>query len=342
MEEKVNKLEEFLKRYTGKSASLLLNRQLEKTGIVDLNRANNLQLMNLTESIVRDILSSGISRSKVLLARSELMGILDIDSKIIGIPTEIDNVRVLPENLDERLEQYYSDSTEYILRQEMARYGIKELGNIDSQIRVKILEGFIEHHFGLCGRSILEDKIDELNVRDICTAPAYKKILLMEYIIQDMLLFYVKPIKGRMIRSELVALLDVDLELAQGPIPHMEEIRGHGFIKTNLFKRYYSFRLRTEFEDILMFLLKREYSTMKVSDMSSVTIDTKNKVIFSVLSNMLGNMTKQVFSMLQTKNEFMKNKFMLMYFKNYLGSIMLNDDAIDVYVRFRDVLALNE
>jgi len=34
----------------------------------------------------------------------------------------------------------------------------------------------------------------------------YNKILLMEFIIQDMLLFYVEPLKGRMLRSELVSV----------------------------------------------------------------------------------------------------------------------------------------
>jgi hypothetical protein len=334
MDDRVGPAIRFLEKYTGKSAPLLLKKELEKTGIDDLNQAKDLQLMNLTDAIVKDILTPILSQGRIPLARSELMGVFALDAGFAGVPVEVDGVRVLPEDIHDLVAEHYLNANEFIMKQEMERYGLKDFKKADSPTRVRVLEAFVEHHFGHSGKVIIDCKIDELGVRNVCSAPFYNKILLMEYILQCMLLFYVKPLKAKILRSELVTILGIDLEMAQGPVDYIERagkrIDEH---KRNTYNSPCARRAKVEFEDLMFFLLKRESSRRGIANILSVRADIRNAVVSSVLSQMLGGMCSHVFSRLDAKDERIKSRFLAKFLRNYLGRILPTKDADELYLR---------
>jgi hypothetical protein len=335
-------LADFLSKYTGVSTGLLLRRELEKTGIIDLNSADELRLMNLTDSIVRDILAPVISKGRLPIARSELMGVLGLDDSMYGLPLTIDGVRVLPERIHEESEEYYKNEGEFILAQEFKKYGLKPPINTDSPTRVRIVECFVEHQFGVSGRAIIDSKIDELGVRDVCEAPQYNKILLMEYVLQSMLAFYVKPSRARMLRSELLSILDIELELVQGPDPLDEKARRNVTTERKKIAASLSKRRRVDFEDLITFLIKRELSARGVQDSRQLPAAVRHQVLSAVICNLLGGMTRFVFSRIQTASEPIRLKFQVRYLHNYLNGIMTPDDISIAYSRLDSLLHLTQ
>jgi len=336
----MQELLKFMERYTGKSAPLLLKRQLEKTGIKELQNASDVQLMNLTDSIVHDILTPLLSKGRLPLIRSELIGVLGINVDSTGIPTVVDGVRVLPDSIKEDSAEHFKTISDFILRQEMTKYGLKDLSKAESATRLAILRAFVGYHFGSSGKAILERKMAELNVRDVLKAPAYDKILLMEFILQDMLLFYVEPLKARMLRSELVTVLDVDLELVQGPGPDVEkaarEVSGaRRYVRLDASKER-----AVDFEDLIAFNVKRGLSARDIADARAAAQDVRNGVASEVLSGLMGGMTGYVFTRLETGDENIKTKFMLRYLRNYLNGLMLPGEVENVCGRLTRELAL--
>ncbi|MBD3389237.1 MAG: hypothetical protein GF416_09090 [Candidatus Altiarchaeales archaeon] len=336
------RLLEFLQRYAGTSAHLLLKNQLQKAAIQDVNDASDIELMNLTESIVRDILRPILSRGRLRLARSELMGVLGLKPAYAGIPQEIDGVRVLPEKILEMTEDHYNSATEFVLKQEMNRYNIPDLMETDSPTRIRLIEAFVDYHFGPTGKAIIDRRIEELRLKDIENAPQYNKLMLMEFILQDMLLFYIKPLKGKLLRSELVSLIGVDLELAQGPVPEQERAqRQVQTARENLTIRRSNAK-RNEVVDLLVFLAKREFSRNGILDVKNVPLNVRVRILAAVMVMMFGNMTKYVLSRLETKDERMLSKFLVLYVKNYLKQFMLAEDAEKVKEHMRSLFQLPE
>jgi len=326
-------------KYVGKSAPLLLARQLGKNGISDLSAANQMQLIKLVDSVSEDILSPVLSRGRLPLARSELMGVLEVGMSLAGIPTEIDGVKVLPDDLENSVVEHYKSASDLILKQEMSKYGLVSLENVDSTTRIRLIEGFVAAHFGSAGKVLINDKIDEIGVRDILKAPFYNRILLMEYILQDLLLFYVKPVTGMMLRSELISLMDINLELAQGPIPEFEKAakkvkaEREGQITGNRL-------LGREFEDLLLFLLKREISQAGYLDVRSMPQDVKNRVLLSLIATLFGGMTSHVFTRIKACPPQILGKFLIQYLRNSLRHIVPYFEANAITERVCDSMGL--
>lgn len=311
---------------------------MEKTDLTDLSSASEIRLLALTDNIVKDILTPILSRGRLPLARSELIGILGIPSAEPDIPTMVDGVRVLPETITQESSEKYSAVSEFIMRQEMEKYGLRGLKEGDSAARVMIMGAFVERIFGSAGKALLNNKINELGVRDVLNAPFYNKILLMEYILQDLLFFYVKPVKGLLYRSELITILGIDLEMVQGPVPYIEQADAE--IIRHTAAAVGRSRSRLDFEDLYVFLLKKNLSVKGVEKSADMSPQEVNVVLSEVLSALLGDMTRHVFSRIQTNDEGIKSKFMIIYLRNYLARMMSKDDARQVCVRVTDSLGL--
>jgi hypothetical protein len=342
MGEKEKELIVFLAKYSGKSGSLLFARELEKNGVSDLEKVDMVKRMNLADSIVKDILTPVLSRGRVSLARSELMGILEINEGIAGIPTEIDGVRVLPKDIADRASEEYKRVSKFIIEIELKRYGLKAIDEADSKTRIRIIEAFVEHHFGKSGKEIIDCRIDDMGVRDVCNSPMYNKILLMEYILQCMLMFYVNPLRARMLRSELVSVLDIELKMAQGADPMMdnadnalEEIRSRTDSPC-------SKRLKNDFEDLIVFLLKKECSKRNILNFQESTQEEKNRITSSVLTQILGGMTSFVFSNLSTPDEDIRSKFLSSFLHNYLRMNLPKTEAEPFFARVTNILGIGD
>lgn len=328
----------FLSKYAGKTSPLLLDRELQKNGIADLEGADRLKTMDLAESIVKDILTPILSKGRIPLARSELMGKLGIQAEYSGIPTEIDGVRVLPDTIREIAADQYSTASEYILGQELRKYGLKGLGGTDSKTRIKILEAFVGAHFGQSGKAIIDCRIDEMGVRDVCASPAYQRILLVEYVLQSMLAFYVNPIKARMLRSELLTILDMEPTICQAADPEVERANRQIIAAGSRNESPCAAKLRADFEDLLAFLMKREQSRRGIRDLKDASEGERNDVVSAVLALMLGGMTSAVFSRIMTDDQSVRSKFYLLYCRNYLAGLMPKEEVERFFVRVGNLL----
>ncbi len=338
MEGGVKALLDCLAKYTGKSAPLLLARELKKAGVEDPLTASEMERMSLIDSITRDVLAPVLSRGRLPIARSELMAVLNVSVGAAGIPVTVDGVRVLPEKIKEEAAKHFKDMSEFILAEEMRKYGVEAMSAADSRTRVRVVEGFVERHFGPSGKSIVDARMDELGLGDILHAPVYNRLLLLEFIIQDMLLFYVEPLKARMLRSELVTILDVDLELVQGPSP--EYSKAEREVKSTRQKPGYTAAAKTDFEDLLIYTLKKNASEMRIRDLQSAPPKEKTELASSAVAEMLGGMTDYVFSRLQTDEPGIRLKFILQYMRNYLKELMPPEEADSICVRLTGYLNL--
>ena len=227
-----SRLKRYLEKFIGPSGSLLAQNAIRRAGINDLDRATDTQLFSLKEDIEEYVLEPMLQGAKLALARSELLRALGLDIRHpgqdfgYGLMKTIDGINVLPQDIDIRLIEHMKDISDFIMAQEMARYGLKNLKGTDSGIRHHILRAFVKAHFGESGISILESKICEFRVQDLCSAPVYAKNMLIEYIIQSMLAFYVEPLKARFLRSELMSITGVETcEVKQSDKPDIVKLK---------------------------------------------------------------------------------------------------------------------
>jgi len=325
----------FLQGYTGKSALLLLDRLKKKHNIGDLDSVGKMESMNFADSLISEILAPLLSKGRLQMARSQLLGIMELSESAEGMPDSIDGVRVLPENIKDEESKHYESISGFIIKQEMQKYGLKTLREADSQTRIRIIEAFVEGLFGPTGRSIVEAKIGELSLKDLTRAPAYNRILLIEYILQSMLAFYVGPSKARMLRSELASIMDVDVSIIQGPNPQMEEVMRRVEAYKEKVRVTSNPAIRQDFEDLSEYYGKQAASELLLSPASEVNASMRNQVLTRVLSRLLGGMTEHAFSYILTQDETVKSKFMLRYLKNYLLNLMSEEDADAVVLRVK-------
>lgn len=326
---KMKSVLDFLAKYAGASSRLILSRQLAKAGVSDLSSASDLQLMAVCDGICGDVLSHFVSRGRLPIVRSELISVLGMGTYSSGIPLEVDNVRVLPDGVEEMMAEYFASSEEFVLKQELVKYGLTDLSLADSRVRMKILEAFVEYYFGYAGRAILDGKIDELGIWDVLDCPQYRRLVLMEYVLQSMLFFYVNPMKGRLLRSELVSVLEIDLGLLQYDVPDSESVRAAQEVSSGLCSVPLdaSRRVRLEYEDLFAFIVKRELSSLRVSDIAVAPQDVKLKVLRSILAAAFGSMAGGLMSKLIVTDERIVGRFMMKLLSNQLSRVMLPVDA---------------
>ncbi|MBU0762473.1 MAG: hypothetical protein KKD39_05555 [Candidatus Altiarchaeota archaeon] len=334
----------YLNRYEIPYPNDVLKKYMLRLNIDDFEKVGNIQLMNCADAIIYEVLSKKLTKGKLALAHSELLGIFELDYGIDGLPEYIDGVRVLPENHQQQTIEYFHNFSDYILKKEMAKYGVKGFIRWDSETRLNILLAFIEAHFGYSGKTIVWAKAYELGILNLNDAPNYNKLYLMEYILQNMLHFYVEPMKARMLRSELVTILNLKLEMIQEGENEAKKIKNQvkkermKTVKNGLKKENYM----RDVNDLLTFLVKRELGRTRDIDPKNLNPNTKNDILYETLKHLLGGMSKHILSMMMSNDEHIKTKFLLKYIKKYYQHISNQQTAEAITYNIKKKLGLRE
>ena len=314
-----------LRKYTGATAELLLKNALKKNNIVSIDKCSKIELVNFENYISDNILSPLLSKGRLALACAELNAALKLNPNIKKISLYVGNVRVVSNDIYEKNELNLIKISDYILKEEMKRYGIKNFEDTESETRIKVLEGFITEIFGVLGKSILREKIIEYEINDLCKAPQYRKIQLMEYIIQSMLMYYVNPAKGKILRSELVSILDIDLKLMQtGKNMKVDEITVENVRVSeepeNKEKKYIQNYLIVE--DKIEYIIKTQKQTKMIKNIQNAGNTVKNDIIIEITRGVLGQVTNPILDNMLIKDPQTQTKYLKQLMKDFLIETM--------------------
>jgi hypothetical protein len=310
----------FLEKYAGSPSKLLLERLMERHNMGGLNNADP-EL--ICEAILEDILSPMLSPAKLALARSELYAIFEV-LKQPGIMEYMDARRVLPPDIGKTIIEHYKNISEFTLKQLMRKYNVPEISKIDSKTRVQIINAFIETHFGISGTHLFSQWLRDNNIVLNEQSSNQDRLMAMEYILQDLLQYYVPPVSARYLRSELVALLAIELESAQGPKPNDSVLSRRP--KSGLSSPA-SRALRLAHTDLMAFLVKRESSNVGARAMCELPDQKKSRIAQIVLEIMLGKMAQHILSNLTVADPKLRLEYMKRYYARHLSHVMLSDDA---------------
>ena len=322
------KLLDFFRAYTGKTAVLLCENSLRRAEIQDLDEATQTEIVTLTEQITEYVLEPMLSKGRLAKARTDLVTVLSAEVEATGIPQFIDGVRVLPQDIESRLIKKYKSVSEFVLAQEMKRYGLKGMADTSSAMRKKILLAFVEHHFGHSGLAIISEKMDEFRMKDMNKSPVYNKLILMEYILQSMLYFYIKPTKARFLRSELVSIMGIDVRIVQGGKREEDAIIARRYVREHLAAKGTDHsRQRTRIEDMIAFSVRQSLRKRGFTGGQVPEPDVRAKMLEEIVLALLGSMAEAVLEAQMTDDVRVKTKFYMRYLADYLDTILPEADA---------------
>ncbi len=222
----------FMRQYLGDSSNTFLKKEFNKADITDIQSATTTDKKKLINNICHDLFKPLMSRGRVSLARSKLMGILDVKPLLAEIPSK--------EAMTPIVVDYFKNTQELIIKKEIIKYGVSDVNKTTNQVRIDILASMMKQYFGDISHLIIQDKLEEFKIKDIDSAPETLRLLLMESIMLSLIDFCVKPVTGRMIRSELISILKLDLYHVQGiedpTIPEkLKKLSNHHKIKNWIF-----------------------------------------------------------------------------------------------------------
>jgi hypothetical protein len=314
VKERENEVLNYLRRHGVKDPHGSLITHLKKSNISQLKTSSREKLERFLNYVLEEFKEDKFSVGRLALLRSELIGILGLHG-ISSIPKEIDGVQVMPDDLSDTLSVSFLKSKCEIYKSILQKYGLDDASQMDSNARINLIKAFVSHHFGDSGKAIIEKKIKELRLTDILRSPQYKRIVLAEYILQSMLLFYVSASKSKILRSELVNIMDIELDLIQGISFDLQDVEKDASKLLARDKRKKS-RIQ-EFDDILKFQLRKELSQSPV-DPDKMKPADKNRILKSITCSLMGKMTEEALGYMYDIDEGLKTRYLIKYLRQYL------------------------
>jgi hypothetical protein len=310
-----------MQHHFGNSGSYLLEKELSKTGISDVEKADVYNRRMLVNSLTEDLLEPIMSKSRVALARSRLMGILDVEPILTGLPPK--------EKMTPRVVEYFKKVQDFIVKEELSSHTISAVSE-GVDVRTRILEGIMEKHLGSLSRILLGEKMRELGIKSLDDTVDYVKIMLMESIITSLINVCVKPVTARMIRSEITSILGLDVYVVQC-MEH--DVEAAVKLKEELEKDeepeiHLTAEKTRDFEDLALLVVREESGKAGIHNPLKVGIEVKAAVMQKILSRIFGGVAAHIVDSMGPRDAEARVAFMQELMKTYLVKYMKKEDVV--------------